>query len=327
MSQAQQNSNSILDAEIYNSLSLSRNLFSKGMTVIAFSFTALALLPLFAILYKILSEGLTHLSWEVLVSLPAPVGVEDQPNGFANAILGTALMVGIATALSVPIGVMTGIFLSEFGRENKGLANSIRFITVILSSVPSIVIGVFSYALIVVTTKAFSSLAGGFALGIIMLPVIALTTEQALKLVPSSYRLASAGLGGGRFQTMFRVIIPSALPTITTGVLLAASRAAGETAPLIVTALSSQFWPPLVDKLGEIMQSPIGSETISRLKEIPETLLTPTPSMSVLIYGYASSPYKEQNELAWTAASVLLGMVLITSLVSRVVTRKRLQDR
>ncbi len=327
MSQAQQNSNSILDAEIYNSLSLTRNLFSKGMTVIAFALTALALLPLFAILYKILSEGLTHLSWKVLVSLPAPVGVEDQPNGFANAILGTALMVGIATLLSVPIGVMTGIFLSEFGRENKGLANSIRFITVILSSVPSIVIGVFSYALIVVTTKAFSSLAGGFALGVIMLPVIALTTEQALKLVPSSYRLASAGLGGGRFQTMFRVIIPSALPTITTGVLLAASRAAGETAPLIVTALSSQFWPPLVDKLGEIMQSPIGSETISRLKEIPETLLTPTPSMSVLIYGYASSPYKEQNELAWTAASVLLGMVLITSLVSRVVTRKRLQDR
>ena len=327
MSQAQQNSNSILDAEIYNSLSLSRNLFSKGMTVIAFSFTALALLPLFAILYKILSEGLTHLSWEVLVSLPAPVGMEDQPNGFANAILGTALMVGIATSLSVPIGVMTGIFLSEFGRENKGLANSIRFITVILSSVPSIVVGVFSYALIVVTTKAFSSLAGGFALGIIMLPVIALTTEQALKLVPSSYRLASAGLGGGRFQTMFRVIIPSALPTITTGILLAASRAAGETAPLIVTALSSQFWPPLVDKLGEIMQSPVGSETISRLKEIPETLLTPTPSMSVLIYGYAGSPYKEQNELAWTAASVLLGMVLITSLISRTVTRKRLQDR
>lgn len=326
MTQAQ-NSNSILDAEIYNSLSLSRNLFSKAMTVIAFSFTALALVPLLAILYKILGEGLTHLSWEVIVSLPAPVGMEDQPNGFANAILGTALMVGIATSISLPIGVMTGIFLSEFGRENKALANAIRFITVILSSVPSIVVGVFSYALIVVTTKAFSALAGGFALGIIMLPVVALTTEQALKLVPTSYRLASAGLGGGRFQTMFRVIIPSALPTMTTGILLAASRAAGETAPLIVTALSSQFWPPLVDKLGEIMQSPLGSETISRLKEIPETLLTPTPSMSVLIYGYASSPYKEQNELAWTAASVLLGMVLITSVVSRTVTRKRLQNR
>ncbi len=317
----------ILDAEIYDSLSLGRNFFSRGMTVISFAFTALALLPLFAILYKILGEGLTHLSWEVLVSLPAPVGVENQPNGFANAILGTFLMVGIATLFSVPIGVMTGIFLSEFGRENKAIANTIRFITVILSSVPSIVVGVFTYALIVVTTKVFSGLAGGIALGIIMLPVVALTTEQALKLVPTSYRLASGGLGAGRFQTIFKIIIPAALPTITTGVLLAASRAAGETAPLIVTALSSQFWPPLVEKLGEIVQSPIGAETISKLQEIPGTLLTPTPSMSVLIYSYASSPYKEQNELAWTAASVLLGMVLIASVASRAVTRKRLQNR
>ncbi len=326
MTQAK-NTQTILDAEIYNPLSLGRNFFSQGMTVIAFAFTALALLPLFAILYKILGEGLTHLSWEVLVSLPAPVGVEDQPNGFANAILGTALMVGIATLFSVPIGVMTGIFLSEFGRENRVIANTIRFITVILSSVPSIVVGVFTYALIVVTTKVFSGLAGGIALGIIMLPVVALTTEQALKIVPTSYRLASGGLGAGRFQTIFKIIIPAALPTITTGVLLAASRAAGETAPLIVTALSSQFWPPLIEKLGEISQSPIGAETISKLQEIPGTLLTPTPSMSVLIYNYASSPYKEQNELAWTAASVLLGIVLIASLASRAVTRKRLQDR
>ncbi|MGL5058547.1 MAG: phosphate ABC transporter permease PstA [Microcoleus sp.] len=322
-----QTSDNILDAEIYKPLSLSRNFFSRGMTVVAFALTALALLPLFAILYKILGEGLVHLSWEVLVSLPAPVGVEDQPNGFANAILGTALMVGIGTLISVPIGIMTGIFLSEFARENKAISSAIRFITVILSSVPSIVVGVFSYSLIVITTKAFSGVAGGFALGIIMLPVVALTTEQALKLVPTSYRLASAGLGGGRFQTMFRIVIPSALPTITTGILLAASRAAGETAPLIVTALSSQFWPPFVEKLGEIAQSPLGAETISKLQQIPETLLTPTPSMSVLIYSYASSPYKEQNELAWTAASVLLGMVLLTSIISRTVTRKRLQDR
>lgn len=326
MTQAK-NTQTILDAEIYNPLSLGRNFFSQGMTVVAFAFTALALLPLFAILYKILGEGLTHLSWEVLVSLPAPVGVEDQPNGFANAILGTALMVGIATLFSVPIGVMTGIFLSEFGRENKAIANTIRFITVILSSVPSIVVGVFTYALIVVTTKVFSGLAGGIALGIIMLPVVALTTEQALKLVPTSYRLASGGLGAGRFQTIFQIIIPSALPTITTGILLAASRAAGETAPLIVTALSSQFWPPLIEKLGEMTQSPIGTETLSKIQEIPGTLLTPTPSMSVLIYNYASSPYKEQNELAWTAASVLLGMVLIASVASRAVTRKRLQNR
>jgi len=290
-----------IDVELHQPLSLTRNFFSRGLTFLAFALTALALLPLFAILYQILTEGFGHLSWEVLVSLPAPMGVEDQPNGFANAIVGTFIMVGIATLFSLPIGVMTGIFLAEFSRDNKIIAHIIRFITVILSSVPSIVVGVFAYALIVVTTKTFSALAGGFALSIIMLPMVALTTEEALKLVPTSYRLASAALGGGRFQSMFRVIIPSALPTITTGVLLAAARAAGENAPLIVTALSSQFWP--------------------------ENLLSPTASMSVLIYSYASSPYKEQNELAWTAGAVLLMMVLLSSILSRIATSKQLKTR
>ncbi|MDB9512726.1 phosphate ABC transporter permease PstA [Kamptonema animale CS-326] len=295
------NLNKSIDVELHKPLSLTRNFFSQGLTFLAFALTAIALMPLFAILYKIVAEGFGHLSWEVLVSLPAPVGVEDQPNGFANAIVGTFIMVGIATLFSLPIGVMTGIFLAEFTRDHKIIAHIIRFITVILSSVPSIVVGVFAYALIVVSTKTFSALAGGFALSIIMLPMVALTTEEALKLVPTSYRLASAALGGGRFQSMFRVIIPSALPTIVTGILLAAARAAGETAPLIVTALSSQFWS--------------------------EDLLSPTASMSVLIYSYASSPYKEQNELAWTAAAVLLGMVLLSSIISRLVTRKQLKLR
>lgn len=286
-----------LERELEKPLPLKRNFFARGMTVLAFLLTAMALVPLFAILSKIISEGFAHLSWEVLVSLPAPVGIEDQPNGFANAILGTLMMVGIATMLSVPIGGMTGIFLSEFAKAYPKLTSTVRFITVILSSVPSIVVGVFAYALIVVTTKSFSALAGGFSLGIIMLPVVALTTEEALKLVPNSYRLASAALGCGRVKTIFRIILPAALPTVTTGILLAAARAAGETAPLIVTALSSQFWP--------------------------EGLLSPTASLSVLIYSYASSPYKEQNELAWTAAAVLLGLVLLSSIISRTVTYKR----
>lgn len=297
----QQNIDDYLDIELEKPLSFTRNLFSRGMTVLAFTLTALALLPLFAILYTILTEGFAHLSWEVLVSLPAPMGVENQPNGFANAIVGTFMMVGIAALMSVPLGTFTGIFLSEFAKEHPTITSLIRFITVILSSVPSIVVGVFAYALIVITTKTFSALAGGFSLGIIMLPVVALTTEEALKLVPTSYRLASAALGGGRFQTISRIILPAALPTITTGILLAASRAAGETAPLIVTALSSQFWP--------------------------EGLLSPTASMSVLIYSYASSPYKQQNELAWTAGAVLLGMVLLSSILSRLVTRKHLKER
>jgi phosphate transport system permease protein len=289
-----------LSRELCQPLSLTRMLFSRGMTGLAFLLTAIALLPLFAIFWEILRQGLGQLSWEVFVSLPAPVGVDDQPNGFANAILGTLLMVGIACLFSLPIGVMTGIFLSEISRNTK-IANIIRFITKILSSVPSILIGVFAYGIIVLATKQFSAVAGGFALGTIMLPIVALTTEEALKLIPQSYRLASAGLGCDRFQTTFRIILPAALPAITTGALLAIARVAGETAPLLFTALSSSNWP--------------------------DGLFNPTPSLSVLIYKYASSPYQEQNAMAWTASLVLLGIVLLSSILSRYFTRKRLETR
>ncbi len=317
-----------LDTEIYQPLPLGRTLFSRGMTVLAFALTVAALLPLFAILFEILRQGFPPLMKlqevrllglpipipEVLVSLPAPEGVQDRANGFANAIVGTLIMVGVACLISVPFGVMTGIFLSEFGKENA-LKSGIRFITVILSSVPSIVVGVFAYGVIVLTkltipipllnitiqTGGFSALAGGFALSVIMLPIVALSTEEALKLVPTSHRLASAALGGGRFPTICRIVLASALPGITTGVLLAVARAAGETAPLIFTALSSQFWP--------------------------QGVFSPTPSLSVLIYGYASSPFKTQNQLAWTASLVLIGLVLLSSILSRLVTRNPLKNR
>ena len=277
-----------------------RTAFTWGMTVIAFALTGLAILPLLAILFEILRQGITHLTWETLVSLPAPVGMEDMPNGFANAIVGTLTMVGLATLLSVPFGIITGVFLSEFAKGSP-FPTIIRFIIKILSSVPSVIVGVFAFGVLVLTTKQFSALAGGFALSVIMLPIVSLTTEEALKLVPKSYRLASAGLGGGRFQTTFRIVIPAALPAITTGVLLAVARAAGETAPLMFTALFSQFWQ--------------------------EGLFSPTPSMPVLIYTYASSPFKEQNELAWTAALVLICMVLMSNILSRLATNRRLTSR
>lgn len=280
-------------------LSPTRTLFSWLMAGLAFILTGLALLPLLAILLEIIRRGLPKLSWEVLVSLPAPQGMTGVANGFANAILGTLLMVGIATCISIPFGVITGIFLSEF--KNNSITNFIRFITLILSSVPSIVVGVFAYAVIVLATKKFSALAGGFALSILMLPIIALTTEEALKLVPTSVRLASAALGGSRFQTTFGVVVFSALPGITTGILLAVARAAGETAPLLLTALSTQ--------------------------NFPSGLFSPTPSLSVLIYNYASSPFPEQNALAWTASLVLLGIILLISVVSRLVTNRRLKMR
>lgn len=288
-----------LSLEIHQSLPFGRTLFSRGMTAIAFTLTAIAVLPLFAILFEILRQGLPQLSPEVFVSLPASMGEENVPNGFANAIIGTLMMVGIACLLSIPFGVMTGIFLSEFS-ASSAISDYVRFIIKILSSVPSIVVGVFAYSVVVIQF-GFSAVAGGFALAVIMLPIVALSTEEALKLVPVPHRLASAALGGGRFQTTFRIVIISALPAITTGVLLAVARAAGETAPLILTALSSQFWP--------------------------EGFLNPTPSLSVLIYNYAQSPFKEQNKMAWTASLVLIGIVLLSSIVSRQITNKRLKNR
>src|SRR6476646_7598131 len=222
-------------------LSLRRVLFSYGMSAIAFSLAGLALLPLLAILGKILAEGIPVFKWEMLVSLPAPAGVVDVPNGFAHAILGTLTMVGLASLLSIPIGILTAIFLVEF-KADAAWARIVRFMTTVLSGVPSIVVGVFAYGVIVLNTHSFSAIAGAFALAVIMLPIVVLTTEEALKLVPIPQRLASAALGGSRVQTTWRIVVTSALPGITTGVLLAIARAAGETAPLLFTALFSQSW-------------------------------------------------------------------------------------
>lgn len=285
-------------AEIYTPLPIGRTIFTYGMNLLAFGLTGLALLPLLGILFAILRQGLPKLKWESITSLPAPVGMEGVANGFANAILGTVIMVGIASSISIPFGLMTGIFLSEFGRDSK-VASAIRFITTVLTGIPSVIVGVFAYAVVVLKMGGFSAMAGGFALSILMLPVIALTTEEALKLVPTSQRLASAGLGANCFQTTFKIVVATALPGVTTGILLAVARAAGETAPLIFTALFSDNWPT--------------------------GLFDPTPSLSVLIFNYASSPFTEQNDLAWTASVVLVSLILVLSVLSRLVTRTRIK--
>jgi phosphate transport system permease protein len=277
-------------------LPIARQGLSYGMTAIAFLLTGLALLPLFAILWEILRQGLPHLSWQVFVSLPAPVGVTGIPNGFGNAILGTLILVAVASLISIPIGVLTAVFLAEFG-QNSRITHVVRFIATVLSGVPSIVVGVFAYGVIVLVTKRYSAMAGSFALSVIMLPIVVLATEGALQLVPKAQRLASAALGANRLQTTWGVVVPTALPGITTGVLLAIARAAGETAPLIFTALYTENWPT--------------------------DLQSPAPSLSVLIYNYANSPYQEQNQMAWTASLVLIGLVLLLSIVSRLLTRRR----
>ncbi|MEM6754467.1 MAG: phosphate ABC transporter permease PstA, partial [Cyanobacteria bacterium P01_C01_bin.38] len=183
----------------------------------------------------------------------------------------------------------------EFG-QNSSIAPIVRFITTILTGVPSIVVGVFAYGVFIATTKQFSGIAGGFALGVIMLPVIALTTEEVLKLVPNSLRLASAALGGNRFQTTFRVVLAAGLPGITTATLLAIARASGETAPLIFTALFSNFWA------------------------FPNK---PTASLPVLIYRFYEDDRPEIFQLVWTASIVLVGLVFLLNLLSRVITSRK----
>ncbi|MDB9308331.1 phosphate ABC transporter permease PstA [Aphanizomenon sp. CS-733/32] len=276
-------------ASLCQPLSTGRQIFTYLMTGIAFSLSGLALLPLLSILWEIMSRGASGFRREMLFH---PL-IE---NGFANAILGTILMVGVGALLSIPVGVITGIFLAEFSQTNP-FTKYVRFITSILTGVPSIVVGIFAYGVIVLLTKGFSAIAGGFALAVIMLPVIVLTTEEALKLIPVPQRLASAALGGTRFQTTFRVIVSSAIPGITTGISLAIARASGETAPLLFTALFSQNWS--------------------------DGLLSPTASLPVLIFNLYNNPDPAVNELVWTTSIILLTLVLFFSLLSRVIAKKR----
>ncbi|RAM49516.1 MAG: phosphate ABC transporter permease PtsA [Hapalosiphonaceae cyanobacterium JJU2] len=280
--------NESLAVELLDSLPLKRQLFNHGMTAIAFLFTGLALLPLLSVLWEIIVRGTSGLKPEMFVT-----SVID--NGFANAIFGTLIMVMIAALISIPIGIVTGIYLAEFSKGTKA-GKFVRFITTILTGVPSIVVGVFAYSVIVLVTKSFSAIAGGFALAVIMLPIVVLTTEEALKLIPVPQRLASAALGGTRFQTTFRVVVSAAIPGITTGILLAIARAAGETAPLLFTALFSLDWS--------------------------QDLFSPTASLSVLIFNLYNDPSPEKNQLIWTACIVLLSLVLFTSIISRLVINK-----
>ncbi|MEH1829182.1 MAG: phosphate ABC transporter permease PstA [Nostoc sp.] len=278
-----------LAKELCSPLPTERVIFTYAMNAIAFGLTGLALIPLLSILWEILIRGISGLKSDMFVKT-----VID--NGFGNAILGTIIMVVIGAILSIPTGIMTGIFLAEFGQGNS-IAGFVRFITSILTGVPSIVVGVFAYGVIVLVTKGFSAIAGGFALAVIMLPVIILTTEESLKLIPASQRLASAALGGTRFQTTFRIIVTAAIPGITTGILLAVARAAGETAPLIFTALFSLDWS--------------------------EGLLSPTASLPVLIFNLYNDPDPQKGQLVWTTSIVLLSLILCVSILSRLVIRQR----
>jgi phosphate transport system permease protein len=258
------------------------------MTVLAFGLTIVGILPLISVLWNIISKGFPGLT---AVMFTKPI-IDD---GFANAVVGTLIMISIASLLSIPIGIATGIYLAEYEPTTR-INRTVKFLTTILTGVPSIVVGIFTYNAVVLVSKrlfdfSYSAVAGGIALAILMLPIIALTTEEVLKLVPNNFRLASSGLGGSKFQTITRIILPAAVPALTTGVLLAVARGIGETAPLLFTALFAQDWA--------------------------DNLTSPTASLPILIFNLYNDPDPVKNQLVWTASLFLLGIVLIINLPAR----------
>ena len=281
---------------LYFNPKLPRNRWNFALTAVAVGFSCIAVLPLILVLGYVLLKGGSFLSVSLLTELPPPPGLEE--GGIGNAIIGTIVVTLIASLIAVPVGIGGGIYLAEFSRSGS-FASFVRFGTNVLSGVPSIICGVFVYGLIVSTRllfgQSYSALAGGIALAVLMLPTVIKTTDEALKLVPNELRWGSLGLGASQFVTVTQVTLPASLTSIATGVVLGIARAAGETAPLIFTALFSPFWP--------------------------EGVLGPIASMSVLIYNFAIMPLEFQNNLAWAASFVLVVMILLSNLLARLISR------
>ena len=272
---------------------LLRNQGNRLMTGIAVAFSVIAIIPLIAVILFVLIKGFAFLRPAMFFELP-PVPGQEMGGGIGNAFLGTFIVTGLSCLFAIPVGVGGGIYLAEYGGENK-FSEFIRFGTNVLAGVPSIIAGVFIYGLIVSSRilfgSTFSAVAGGLALSVLMLPTIIKTTDEGLKLVPQELRWGALGVGASKFVTTIKVVVPSAIAPIATGIVLGIARSAGETAPLIFTAFFSPYWPG--------------------------GLLEPMATMSVMIFNYAIMPYEAQVQLAWAASFVLVIMILAMNLLAR----------
>ena len=272
---------------------LARHWISGVMIGLTYLAAVLATLPLLLILAHLLKKGATSLSLSFFTSMPKPVG--ETGGGMANAIVGTLILIGIACMIGLPIGIGAGIYLSE--KRSRPLAQSVRFLSDVLNGLPSIVMGIFAWEFLVRPVGHFSALAGGTALGAMMIPLVTRTTEEMLKVVPISLREAALALGYPRWRTSLSVVVRTALAGIATGALVAVARIAGETAPLLFTAFGNQFWS-------------------TGLRE-------PIAALPLQIFTYAISPYDEWHAQAWAGALVLISIVLVISLAARLVTRSK----
>ena len=252
----------------------------------------LALIPLAMILFFVVSQGIRALNVDFFTHMPTPVG--EPGGGMANSIVGTLILTALGSLMAIPIGVLSGVYMSEYAGTR--FASAIRFAADTLNGVPSIVIGVFTYGIAVLPFKQFSALAGGIALGIMMIPIVARTTEELLLLVPGTMREGALALGATRARAVFTVVLPAAAPGIVTGIVLALARIAGETAPLLFTSFNNRFFSTNVTQ--------------------------PISSLTVQVFTYAISPYEDWHRQAWAGALVLVGIVFVCSLLARFATRK-----
>lgn len=273
-----------------------RDLWRRGLSYAVMIFcgaaVVLALIPLALILFYVVSQGITALNLDFFRHMPTPVG--ETGGGMANAIFGSLVVTGLGSLFAIPIGVLSGVYAAEY--RGTRFASATRFAADTLNGVPSIVIGLFAYVVAVLPFKHFSALAGGFALGLMMIPIIARTTEELLLLVPGTMREGALALGATRARAVFSVVLPAALPGIVTGVVLALARIAGETAPLLFTAFNNQYFSTSLEQ--------------------------PISSLTVQVYTYATGPYEDWHRQAWAGALVLVSIVLICSLLARLATRR-----
>ena len=267
-----------------------RSAIMVGLTVVA---AVIATIPLVLILGLLLQKGASSLSWDFFTAMPKPVG--ETGGGMANAMLGTLMLIVIASAIGLPVGIGAGLYLAE--HRGTRFAFLVRFLSDVLNGLPSIVVGIFAWQFLVRPVKHFSALAGGIALAAMMIPLVTRATEEMIHLVPTSLREAALALGYPRWRTSLTVVLRTALPGIVTAALVAVARIAGETAPLLFTAFGNQFWSTSINE--------------------------PISALPIQIFTYAISPYDEWHSLAWAGALVLLALVLVISLVARFATRSR----
>lgn len=274
-----------------------RTIWRKSLNAVMLSLTGACALVTVSVLIFILGylvwNGGSSVSWNFFTKLPAPVG--EAGGGMANAIVGSAKLLFVASLIGVPIGFLGGVYLAEFG--GKTFPFIIRYATDLLNGVPSIVIGIFAYAVVVLPMHHFSTFAGGVALGVMMIPIAVRSTEEFLRGVPRGLREAAMALGASRWRTVATVVVPAAFQGILTGLMLDLARVAGETAPLLFTAFSNRFWSPGWNQ--------------------------PTASLPVMIYTYAIAPYDDWHRQAWAAGLVLLGLVLLANIGARLILSRR----